>query len=438
LRWRHYEAILFQLSLTDRLHRAEEDIKQASDRLARLHHERKLDDAVQTRSLYQRIPREWKIPGYGVPRHDCWRKIKTLLEPEYNREWHKAVAETENFLALSQHSANYLRGEILKSRIDQLEQLVSNRCQSPRTYTASEPFIKARLSGDEVSAFPDTGAAANFMSFQYAKDHGLKLDERSSSYVTLGNGSTISTLGTTTSLLSFAGEKATYTLQFNVLRTSVYDVVLGSPFLKATETLTRHAHRIGRRCREALSHRVCALGASQRVHGQLNGTHMDAVPDTGADVSLMSASLAAQHKLKVNTDAKHCVLLEFADGSTANATGLVENLEWAYGDTAIPYRIDVYVLPELSVDLLLGYGFLHGTNAFVAYEGDFWSGDDVEKQTVADEAAITWLLWIIKLVRKAVNDQRNWRPRRSFSRSIVTHAQKLTRMLREPDALGQP
>jgi hypothetical protein len=150
---------------------------------------------------------------------------------------------------------------------------------------------------------------------------------------------------------------------------------------------------------------------------------MDATPDTGSDVSLMSASLAVRHRLKVNTDKQHRVLLEFADGSTANATGLVENVEWTYGYTGIPYRIDVYVLSELSVDLLLGYGFLHDTNAFVAHEGDFWSGDDVEKQAVADEVAITWLLWIIKLVRKAVKDQRDWGSRRSLSCCTVAHPQ---------------
>jgi hypothetical protein len=212
-------------------------------------------------------------------------------------------------------------------------------------------------------------------------------------------------------------------LLFHVLRTSVYDIVLGSPFLQATETLTRYAHRIGRRCHEALSHRVCALGASQRVSGRLNGIHMDATPDTGSDVSLMSASFAARHRLKINTDKHHRVLLEFADGSTARATGLVENVEWAYGDTGINHRINVYVLPGLSVDLLLGYGFLHDTNAFVAHEGDFWSGDDVEKQAVADEEAIAWLFWIIKLVRKAVKDQRDWELRRSLSYCTITHPQ---------------
>jgi hypothetical protein len=175
-----------------------------------------------------------------------------------------------------------------------------------------------------------------------------------------------------------------------VLRTSVHDVVLGSPFPKATKTLTRYVHRIGRRCRETFSYRVCALETPQRVRGGLNAVYVDAVPDTGAEVSLMSASFAAQQGVEINNDAKHRVLLEFADGSKANATGLVDNLEWTYGDSHIPHRINVYILPELSVDLLFGCDFLHDTNAFIAHEADFWSGDDVEILDMAAEEATAW------------------------------------------------
>jgi predicted aspartyl protease len=410
-----------QISLLGRLDMVEGDIGKEKNLLTRLYEEREFGNAMRKQDLYNRVPE-----GYLMPWYEYWRRLKIFLEPEYERQWRNAVAETENFLAIARDEADDLRRQVLMSRLKQLEQMVSERSRAQRTYTASEPFVKAHLNEREISAFPDTGAAANFISLQYAEAHGLKIDRISSNLVKLGNGSTVSTLGTTTSLFAFAGEKATHTLLFHVLRTSLYDVVLGSPFLKATETLTRYAHRIGRRCREALSHHVCALGASQRVSGRLNGVHMDATPDTGSDVSLMSASLAARHKLKVNTDKQHRVLLEFADGSTATATGLVENLEWRYGDTGDPYRMDVYVLPQLSVDLLLGYDFLHDTNAFVAYEGDFWSGDDVEKQAFADEVAITWLFWIIKLVRKAVKDQRDWGSRKSSSHRSFPGPHELT------------
>jgi predicted aspartyl protease len=325
--------------------------------------------------------------------------------------------------------------QILMARFEQLQHLAADRSRSQRTYTASEPFIRAQLNETEISAFPDTGAAANFMSLHYANNHGLKLDRASSSYIRLGNGSTVSTVGTTTSVFSFTGEKAAHTLIFNVLRTSVHDVVLGSPFLKTTKTLTRYAHRIGRRSRDALSHRVCALGTPQRVSGRLNGVHVDALPDTGAELSLMSASFASQQGFEINTDAQHCVLLEFADGSTANATGLVKDLKWKYGGSEVPCRIDVYVLPELSVDLLLGDEFLVKTDAFVAHEDQFWSGDDVETQDMADEKAIVWVFWIIKLVRKAVKHRRSLGQRMLSSYCSVSRHQELTQMRRQSESI---
>lgn len=127
----------------------------------------------------------------------------------------------------------------------------------------------------------------------------------------------------------------------------------------------------------------------------------------------MSAAFAAQHGFKINTDKEHRVLLEFADGSKANAAGVVEDMEWRYGNSDTAHRFDVYVLPELSVDLLLGYDLLDEANAFVTHESEFWSSDDVEKQVahVSDEEGIAWMFWIIKLVRKAVRDQHNWGPR---------------------------
>jgi hypothetical protein len=165
-----------QLPLSVQLSMAEEKIKLRSDNLAQLHEERELENAVHNQGLYQQIPHGWIVTGHEIPWHNWWEKIKTLLEPEYQRQWRKVVAEVENLLACARDDANRLRGSILRSQINQLEQLVSNRSQSQRTYTASEPFIEARLNENDVSAFPDTGAAANFMSLQYAKDHGLKLD----------------------------------------------------------------------------------------------------------------------------------------------------------------------------------------------------------------------------------------------------------------------
>jgi predicted aspartyl protease len=370
---------------------------------------------------------------------EAMETLHMAFKPIDRQAWRNDVAMAEESIASARGSASLLRLQthvmLIMPWREPLRQAGLDRSQPQQTCGFSEPHIEVFLNEEKVSAFPDTGASGNFVSLTYVERHGLEIDRTSSSNVRLGNGKTIDTIGTITSLVSFAGEKSTHALLFNVLRRSVHDVVLGSPFLKATETLTRYAHRIERRWRKAFSHRVCALGTPQRVSGRLNAVQVDAVPDTGAEVSLMSASFASQQGFEIDTDAQHCVLLEFADGSTANATGLVKDLKWKYGGSEAPCRIDVYVLPELSVDLLLGDEFLVKTDAFVAHEDQFWSGDDVETQDMTDEKAIVWVFWIIKLVRKAVKHRRSLGQRMLSSYCSVSRHQELTQMRRQSESI---
>lgn len=137
-------------------------------------------------------------------------------------------------------------------------------------------------------------------------------------------------MGTTTSSFRFAGDCQAQTLPFNILRTTIHDIVIASLFLRLTETLTRLAHRIQHRLRDVFTYHVCALDPQQHVSGRLNGAPIkNAVPDTGADVSMLSLALAKRQGLKVNTSEEHRVLLEFADGSTGRTVGIVRDVDGA-------------------------------------------------------------------------------------------------------------
>lgn len=270
-----------------------------------------------------------------------------------------------------------------------------------------EPSLSATLKGNNVLAFPDTGAAANFISLQYVRSLGLSVNLEARRRVKTAAGSLVSILGTVTLPFSFEGERKSHRLEFNVLRNAIHDVVLGSSFLSLTETLTRNVHRIKQKLREKLRetcpHRLCFLGSQQYVSGRADGTYVDAVPDTGADVSVMSASFAEDHGFVVNTAEEHRISLAFADGSTATTIGVVENLEWNYDSSEDSHLLNVYVLEELETDLILDYSFLCDTDAFIVYEDDFWIDDD---NTSDDD----WLISIIKLVDKALKDSRWEKP----------------------------
>lgn len=276
-------------------------------------------------------------------------------------------------LASSEHTIRYLT-KIPRSAINK---------RPPRNTT--EPTISGSLQGNDISAFPDTGANANFISERYARRHGFPIDGNAKSHVTVGSGARVGIIGTTTLPFHFAKETKTHLLIFNVLRKSLHDVILGSPFLRMTETLTRFTARIGRKVRDSVSdnfYRLCLLGSNMYVRGLVNGMTVSAVPDTGAEVSVMSASFARENGFLIDSEEWHRVPFGFADGSTAEALGVIREATWNYGRDNEAHLTDFYVLEDLPVDVVLGNDFLWQTNAFVEHEDDFWH---VETATTKDE-----------------------------------------------------
>jgi predicted aspartyl protease len=301
---------------------------------------------------------------------------------------HKNVSSTH----LNPSKSVYLRS-IVGPRNATLER---TQTQTICPVSFPEPTISGRLQGANVSAFPDTGAATNYISLPYTQRHGLVINKNVQKSVKFGDGSVISIVGTATLPFSFAGETKKHVLTFHVLRNSVHDIVLGSQFLRATETFTRFAHRVGRKVRESVNrgaHRICLLGSEQYVNGLAGGVRVDAVPDTGADVSVMSAEFAKANGFEVDDDEQHQILLEFADGSTARAQGVVMDVAWEFGADEQKSPTDVYVLSSLPVDLVLGFGFLCQTEAFQEHWHNFWN---IEDPTEQDNAGMFCVIRVLK------------------------------------------
>ncbi|KAM0724194.1 hypothetical protein Q7P37_000076 [Cladosporium fusiforme] len=276
----------------------------------------------------------------------------------------------------------------------------STETNSNATRVVYEPSVPARLEGKPVSAFPDTGADTNYLSFQCARRHGFTARHHSKGRVKVANGALASVMGSMTLPFSFEGETEVHHLKFEVLRQCRFDIVLGSSFLKLTKTFTHFKHRVQEKIRNVFSHRVFkhkvfSLGSRQYVNGWANGIYVGALPDTGADVSVMSASFAKKHGFDVDTSECHRVVLEFADGSTATTTGIVKNVQWRYGSAGDDNNLDVYVFDGLADDFILGYDFLSVTHAFERHEGDFWVSD-------RQGSGMEWIFNIIKFVGKVL------------------------------------
>ena len=262
-----------------------------------------------------------------------------------------------------------------------------------------ETRLPSTLNGHEISAVADIGAAANFIALHYVRSHDLTINSAARKLVQTAVGSAVDILGTVTLPFSFKDEKKVHHLNFNVMREAVHDVIIGSPFLKLTKTYTRYKHRLQQMLREVRLPRLRLLGSHQYVRGWVNDTYVDAVPDTGADVPVMSMSFAEEHGFEVITDPEHQILLQFADGSTATAIGMVKDMDWSFGSSEVQHRIDVYVLEELQTDLILDNTFLYDTNAFAAHERDFWTAG-------SDILGDGWMISIIKLVDRVLKGSR--------------------------------
>ncbi|KAN0113071.1 hypothetical protein V8E51_006022 [Hyaloscypha variabilis] len=112
------------------------------------------------------------------------------------------------------------------------------------------------------------------------------------------------------------------------------DVLVGRPFLRATQTLDLHQHRL--RHIESASHvplAVRSIGQTEeRVQCWLDGNPVPTLPDTGADMNLISLEFAREigyddrNGKGIDREPQHRIDLEIADGSTVTTEGAIQVL----------------------------------------------------------------------------------------------------------------
>jgi hypothetical protein len=261
-----------------------------------------------------------------------------------------------------------------------------------------EPEISGFMHDTAVTFFPDNQSAYDIMSYDYAKRNHFEINSSTKGKLRTARGAMVNTLGTVSRPIHFAKESETYMREFHVLPKCVHDIILGSPFLRLTQTFTKFRHRVVNKLRGLSSrHRVCFTGSSQQMlAGWANGQSVLALPDTGSDICLMSAQYARERGYRVDTDPRHRQLLEFVDGSTAETLGRVEGFQWEFDKSDIQLHTpEIHVLEDLQTDLLLGYDFLMETDAFSTHEELFV---DIEPHDEHVDEMFGWLACAIKLV----------------------------------------
>ena len=244
---------------------------------------------------------------------------------------------------------------------------------TPRTSNILEPTVDCVLNRQQTGSFPDNGAPANFLSKSFADRLGIPINTGSSRTFRTGIGKAFQTLGTVMVPFSFKEEKELHLLEFHVMSKALRDIVLGGPFLKATETFSRFKHRVTRKFRHKILPQLCYVrGSHQGILGYFDGELVEAVPDTGSDILAISTEYARKRSLHIDESDEHRIEIAFADGSTAVTRGIVKDVAFEFASSPTDeYRRDFYVLDDLDCDVVLDYEFLDETDAFSFHEDSF-------------------------------------------------------------------
>ncbi|PMD33926.1 hypothetical protein L207DRAFT_517945 [Hyaloscypha variabilis F] len=184
--------------------------------------------------------------------------------------------------------------------------------------------LRGFANGNSIAGIADTGAAQNFVSLAFAQSLGLDI-LRCSHRFQLGSSKQISSLGTVQFQWAFSEDSRNKTtINCHVLRTCIYDLILGRKFLAETQTLTKYHHRLSQCVFSAPTpFKFGLLGEMfRRIEGTLGSYEgVLALPDTGAERNAIDFHYAKKLNLVINRSAEARNYLQFADGSCQQTSG---------------------------------------------------------------------------------------------------------------------
>ncbi|KAI1124717.1 T-complex protein 11-domain-containing protein [Nemania abortiva] len=259
--------------------------------------------------------------------------------------------------------AHLRTGEIIFARPPGPAPTTLSRSQT-RPARVSEWSIFRKVMGNLITALPDSGADACFISPEAAQLLGLLPRSGSERPVKLANSKVVISPGSVEVTWSFLDEKKTFDMTCWILPGCSHQIILGSGFLKKTKCLTVLRHRI-RRKYVSVPKSVCVrlLGeGKQRLMGFPNDNLVAALPDTGSDAMIISREYARRLGLKIDSGPGDIVEIEFADGTTAFTDGIVRDVSWSSGGHSI--QCDFLVLNNISVDVILAKDYLFDMDVF--------------------------------------------------------------------------
>ncbi|KAB5518666.1 hypothetical protein GE09DRAFT_1044492 [Coniochaeta sp. 2T2.1] len=100
------------------------------------------------------------------------------------------------------------------------------------------------------------------------------------------------------------------------------------------------------------------------VEGTLNGVHVEALPDTGADMCIVSPSIVSELSLSIVPGTERAMLLP--NGKSVESPGMVRVL-WTFSVEPTEHTLNCWVLPGCKHNLVLGNRFLRETQTLTKF-----------------------------------------------------------------------
>lgn len=124
----------------------------------------------------------------------------------------------------------------------------SNPGESPyktKRLPCERSFLPILINGNPFDALPDTMSSGNMMTEAVANALGISIERAESKRQTFKNacGELFQSVGEALAQVSFPGESH-QECRFVVLSTCATPLIMGDPFLRMTETLTKFRHRL--------------------------------------------------------------------------------------------------------------------------------------------------------------------------------------------------
>ncbi|KAL9069729.1 MAG: hypothetical protein Q9161_005314 [Pseudevernia consocians] len=304
----------------------------------------------------------------GLPGFVNGSQTSTLADIEATQNIVSAASIQERELSIKEKQGFF---RLKNSKIAQPIETVHTSIRSSFGQSSRAAKIKRGLpgfvNGSRTSALADTGAAQNIVSAAFVQERGFSIKEKQGVF-RLGNSKIAQSIGTVNLRWAFS-EKPNEVIDIicHVLPQCAYDLILGSRFLTATETFSKHGRRLANCVFSVFNvfHLNYLDGSRQTLDGKVGGYQVLAIPDTGAERNVMDLGYAETRGFKISARQEDRGFLQFADGTFQETVGQV-NTTWTFA-SGLKIPVTFEVLENCSADVILGEDVLWEHNVFDTY-----------------------------------------------------------------------